>query len=152
MGGRGTRLSHPLFVACQRVPRNERGAPSGGKGNWLHHKYCGLFSHVRVGGTPCTHRQATYPARGFLTVGSAVAPLPPLPLVLQLWQAVVAAAAALAFFMLQPGCSNNAQANEACIRQLHLANWHAPTDSSCPRPPFSYLCNDFPTLCGYLQH
>lgn len=62
------RLSHPLFVACQRVPRNERGrskweAGKCGKGNWLHHKYCGLYSHVRVGGTPCTHRQATYPAR-----------------------------------------------------------------------------------------
>lgn len=100
------RLSHPLFVACQRVPRNGRDAASGGrgrcgKGNWLHHKYCGLFSHVRVGGTPCTHRQATYPER-FLdcrfSCGTPTPPLlSPLPLVLQLWQAVVAAAAAAAF-------------------------------------------------------
>lgn len=70
-----------------------------------------------------------------------------------LWQLcgkdlAAAAAAALswvarAFFMLQPGCSNNAQANEACARPwLHVAIWHAHLS-----PTFLFV-QRFSTLCG----
>lgn len=88
--------------------------------------------------------------RGFLTVG----PTPPTPSAATRVATVVASSrgsscscAALAFFMLQPGCSNNAQANEACIRQLHLANWHAPTDSTEPPTPCPAICATIFQLC-----
>lgn len=174
------RLSHPLFVACQRVPRNgnglggdaERGAGADAEpepGCTINTVAC---SRMSVSAARPVQRQATYP-ESFLDCRFCPSlcpsqPHPPshpvlAPLAIVASTAVAAAAAAVArvlaraFFMLQPGCSNNAQANEACIRQLHLApaaarpltaqlRLSASAFPTKPPQPFSYLCSDF-QLC-----
>jgi len=80
------------------------------------HKYCGLFSHVRVGTpmgpTPRPRPHHRHPCP------FALCPLPSVPCARPKGSSCSGSLLLLHFLRCNPGCTNNAQANEACHRHV----------------------------------